>query len=263
MKKHFILFLIIFCSFITHAQSQNASIANDGKVWASLYQQRAAEYRALCYQAYNVAKLRLSIAVKQHHKKPYAVIADIDETLLDNSPYDAERAVNNQEFELKSWKQWTAKGICDTVPGGPEFFKYAASKGVEVFYITNRYEDERAGTLKNLQYYHLPNANNAHLILKQKESSKETRRQDILKTHDVILYCGDNLTDFDALYDNQPTEAARKTATNKLKSEFGDRYIVLPNPSYDDWESAIFQYNFKLTNAQKDSIIKAKLKTNR
>src|ERR1700748_1113301 len=114
MKKCFLIVLTAIFSITAYGQSSN-SIANDGKVWASLYQQRAAEYRALCYQAYNIAKLRLSIAVKQHHKKPYAVITDIDETLLDNSPYDAQRALSNQEFDSKAWKDWTAKAICDTV----------------------------------------------------------------------------------------------------------------------------------------------------
>jgi len=260
MKRIILLLLTSISVFLAKAQN-NPSIANSGKVWASLYQQRAAEYRALCFQAYNMAKLRLDIAVKQHHKKPIAVVTDIDETLLDNSPYDAQRAINNQEFDPKTWKAWTAKGICDTVPGAPAFFKYAASKGVTVFYITNRDEDERPGTVKNLKRYNLPYTDNAHLLLKQNTSSKESRRLDVLKTHEIILLCGDNLPDFDAVYDNHPTEANRKAATNKLKKEFGNRYIIIPNPSYDDWENAIFKYNNNLTDHQKDSIIRATIKT--
>jgi len=262
MKKGLLLILtsISFSSAFAQVNQAAASIANDGKVWASLYQQRAAEYKALCFQAYNIAKLRLDIALKQRHNKPYAVVTDIDETLLDNSPYDAQRALNNQEFDPTTWKEWTAKAICDTVPGAPAFFKYAATKGVSVYYVTNRDEDERPGTIKNLQLYNLPNADNEHLLLKQKTSSKETRRQDILKTHQIILLCGDNLADFDALYDNRPSEENRKATTEKLMNEFGDRYIILPNATYDDWEGAIFNYNYQLTGAQKDSVIKAKLK---
>lgn len=266
MKAVFKLaFLLLGLStFSTYAQSVNpnaASIANNGKVWASIYQQRAAEYRALCFQAYNIAKLRLDIALKQRHKKPLAVVTDIDETLLDNSPYDAQKAVNNQEYDLKDWKSWTGKGICDTVPGAPSFFKYAASKGVAVYHITNRDEDEREGTLKNLQRYNLPNADNTHLLLRQKTSSKENRRQEVLKKHQIILLCGDNLPDFDMLYDNHPPEANRKAITEKLRKEFGSKYIIIPNISYGDWEGAIFDNKSKLTNAQKDSVIKAKLGT--
>lgn len=261
MKKMFLLVTGCICLLSATAQNNSPSIANSGKVWASIYQQRAAEYRALCFQAYNIARLRLDIALKKHSKKPYAVVTDIDETLLDNSPYDAQRAIHNQEFDPKSWKEWTAKAICDTVPGAASFFKYAASKGVAVFYITNRDEDERPGTLKNLRLYGLPNVDDTHLLLKQSASTKEPRRLSVLKTHHIILLCGDNLPDFDALYDNHPPEQERKAATNKLMKQFGDRYIIIPNVSYDDWENALFQYNYNLNNAQKDSIIKSKLKT--
>jgi len=239
------------------------SIANGGKVWASLWQQRSAEYRALCFQAYNMARLRLDEALKQPGDKPLAVITDIDETVLDNSPYDAMRAAKNQEFDPKTWKAWTGKAIADTVPGAPAFFKYAASKGVAVFYITNRDEDERAPTLRNLLLYNMPNANDAHLLLRQTSSSKEARRQHVLKTHNVVLLCGDNLPDFDLLYDNKPAEQNRQAVTDQLKKDFGSKYIVIPNPSYGDFEGAFYNFNYKLTGAQKDSVIRAKVKADK
>jgi 5'-nucleotidase (lipoprotein e(P4) family) len=244
-------------------KTDSMSIVNNGKVWASLYQQRAAEYKALCFQAYNTAKERIDKAVKTRSKKPYAVVTDIDETLLDNSPYDAARAIKNLDFDSKTWKQWTAKGIADTVPGAPSFFKYAASKGVKIFYITNRDEDERAGTLKNLQLYHLPNADSAHLLLRNGASSKETRRQQVLKTHNILLLCGDNLPDFDALYDNKPTEESRAATTEKLRKEFGKRYIIIPNPSYGDFEGALFKFSYNLPVKQRDSIIRALTKVDK
>ncbi|WP_158827151.1 5'-nucleotidase, lipoprotein e(P4) family [Mucilaginibacter lacusdianchii] len=239
------------------------SLVNGGKVWSSLWQQRSAEYQALCFQAYNIAKLRLDEALKEPGGKPLAVVTDIDETVLDNSPYDAMRAVNNQDYDVATWKAWTAKAQCDTVPGAPSFFKYAASKGVAVFYVTNRDEDERAGTIKNLQMYGLPNADNEHLILKTGSSSKESRRQQVLNKYNIVLLCGDNLPDFDVLYDNHPTEQNRQAVTQKLMQQFGSRYIVIPNPSYGDWEGATFNFNYKLSPAQKDSVIKAHLKVDK
>jgi 5'-nucleotidase (lipoprotein e(P4) family) len=238
----------------------NTSIANDGKVWAAVFQQRAAEYKALCFQAYNMAKLRVDEATKQANGKPLAVVTDIDETLLDNSPEGARAALNNEDFNAAAWKKWTAQAAADTVPGAPDFFKYAAAKGVTVFYITNRDEDERAGTLKNLQRYNLPFADDSHLLLKGKSSSKETRRQQVLANYNIVLLCGDNLADFDALYDNHPAEANRTATTEQLKQKFGSKYIVLPNPSYGDWEGSLFKFNYKLTQAQKDSLIRAAVK---
>lgn len=236
------------------------SIANNGKVWAAIYQQRAAEYKALCFQAYNLARLRVDEKWTHYHMKPYAIVTDIDETLFDNSPYNAKRALNNLDYDASTWKQWTARGACDTVPGAPSFLKYAASKGIEIFYITNRAEDERAGTLQNLKLYGLPNADDTHLLLKKNTSSKEARRQDVLKSHIIILLCGDNLGDFDALYDGAPSEEERKATTQKLMTQFGSRYIVIPNPGYDDWEKALYNYPVTIGNAEKDSIIKAKVK---
>lgn len=266
MKKIKLLFPLLICLLFCgqlHAQHPAlSSINNSGKAWALLYQQRAAEYKALCFQAYNIAKLRLDEALKHRGKKPLAVVTDIDETVLDNSPYDAERAINNLDFDLATWKQWTAKGVADTVPGVASFFKYAAKKGVTIFYISNRDEDERAGTLKNLKLYNLPNADNAHLILKQETSSKEARRQQVLKKYNIVLLCGDNLPDFTALYDNKPAEDKRMEVTEQLKKQFGNRYIVLPNSAYGDFESAIFKFK-KLTDRQKDSVIRVTIKTDK
>ncbi|QJD97468.1 5'-nucleotidase, lipoprotein e(P4) family [Mucilaginibacter robiniae] len=267
MKRTFLLIsglaLLAACSTArkTIITPTNASIANSGKVWASLWQQRSAEYHALCFQAYNIAKLRLDEIIKQSPGKPYAIVTDIDETVLDNSPYDVQRAVHNQDYDAATWKQWTALAQCDTVAGAPSFFKYAASKGVTVFYITNRDEDERTGTLKNLQRYQMPYADNEHLLLKTGSSSKESRRQQVLKNYTIALLCGDNLPDFDAAYDSHPAELNRQAATVNLLSKFGSRYIILPNPSYGDFEGALFHYNYKLSPMQKDSIIKANIKT--
>lgn len=261
MKKLLSLFFIIVIVTCT-ANAQDAgklSIVNGGKVWALLYQQRAAEYKALCFQAYNLARLRLDEALKHKGKKPLAVITDVDETVLDNSPYDAARAIKDKDFDLAAWKAWTAKGIADTVPGAPSFFKYAASKGVAVFYITNRDEDERDGTTKNLKLYNLPNADKTHIFLKQSISSKETRRQEILKNYNVVLYCGDNLPDFDSAYDNKPLQDSRNAATERLKKYFGNKYIVIPNMAYGDFENAFFG-NQKLNAAQKDSVLRSIVK---
>jgi 5'-nucleotidase (lipoprotein e(P4) family) len=262
MKIKYGICAILLCAATASFAQSTPSTVNNGKVWASLWQQRAAEYKALCFQAYNIARLRIDEAVKHKGGKPLAVVTDIDETLLDNSPEDARAAINNQDFDTKAWKSWTSKGIADTVPGAPSFFKYAASKGVTVFYITNRDEDERPGTMKNLQLYQLPFADDAHLLLKTTTSSKEARRQEVLKKYNIVLLCGDNLADFDAFYDNHASEQSREASTQKLTRQFGSKYIVLPNPSYGDFEGALFKFNYKLTPAQKDSVIKAVIKVN-
>jgi 5'-nucleotidase (lipoprotein e(P4) family) len=235
-----------------------SSMVPDGKLFTSVFQQKAAEYKALCFQAYNIARMRLD-QYPPSSNKPLAIITDIDETILDNSPYAVHQALLGHDYDQSSWYEWTVKGAADTVPGAPSFFKYAASKNVTIFYITNRDERERAGTLKNLEKYNLPFADSAHLILRQNASSKETRRQVVASSYEIALLLGDNLADFSNLFDKK-TEEERAQNTRNSAAQFGNKFIVLPNPDYGDWESVLYDYNYKLTLAQKDSVLKSRLK---
>ena len=236
-------------------QVQQKSLQVDGKIYAAFFQQRAAEYQALSQQAYNVAKMRLDEAIANKGAKPLAIVTDIDETFLDNSYYAVEMARQGKTWSQETWANWTSKGIATPLAGSLDFFQYAASKGVQIFYVTNRYEVERPGTLANLEKYNYPIQSAQNLILRSKESSKEARRQNISKDYDIVLLLGDSLTDFSSLFDNHKSEKERAAAVETLKSEFGKRFIVLPNVGYGDWESAIFDYKYDLTQQQRDSII--------
>lgn len=264
MKKISVIALFVISACSTSKQiSQTRSplpqnIVINGKVFTSLFQQKAAEYRALCFQAFNMASIRVEESLKAPGR-PKAIITDIDETILDNSAYDVHQTLQGKDYESVSWSDWIAKSNADTVPGSAAFLKYAASMGITIFYITNRNEKERKGTLLNLQKFNLPNADNAHLILKQEVSSKEPRRQKVAATHDIILLLGDNLADFSEMFDKKPLEE-RNRNTDNLAAEFGKRFILIPNPVYGDWESAVYKYSNTFTAAQKDSAVKSNLK---
>ncbi|MEO5564698.1 MAG: 5'-nucleotidase, lipoprotein e(P4) family [Chitinophagaceae bacterium] len=257
----FFTFSILACSAPNRivAPSTSGQLVVDGKLWSSIFQQRAGEYKALCLQAYNIARLRLDEALKESMSKPLAIITDIDETFLDNSPYSVHQAMQGKDYEPSTWYEWTGKGIADTLTGSLAFFNYAASKNVTIYYITNREEKERAGTLSNLQRFRFPFADNEHLILKQTESSKEARRRQVLTTHNVVLFLGDNLADFSSLFDKK-SEIERDQNVQQLAAEFGKKFIVLPNANYGGWEDAIYENSRQWSPAQKDSLIRMKLK---
>lgn len=263
MKKY-ILTLSVFvlgCATRTVPVNQSAqNITANGKLFASLYQQRAAEYRALCYQAFNLARLRIDQALTATHEKPLAIVTDIDETVLDNSPYDVKQSMVGKDYEQKSWEDWTSRAAADTLAGAVSFLTYASSKGIKIFYLTNRAETERKGTLVNLVRFNFPDAVDANLILKAAVSSKEDRRRKIAETHEIVMLMGDNLADFSALFDKKPGDERLRNVTS-LQEEFGKKFIVLPNPVYGDWETSLYQYNYNLTPARKDSIIKQTLKS--
>lgn len=249
-------FSFLFACKAPKQVEKHTALVPYGPTFAALWQQRAAEYKALCFQAYNIARVRLNEDLQRGSDKPMAIVTDIDETVLDNSPYTVHTAIKGESYSEKSWAEWTSKAIADTVPGALSFLQYAASKGVHVYYITNRGESERAATLQNLQRWNFPDADNEHLVLKTTTSSKEARRQHLAQTHQIILLMGDNLGDFAAIFDKQPVDK-RDEVTKQAAAEFGNRFIVLPNPMYGDWLPAMFQYNYKQNI---DSILQLQLR---
>ena len=257
-----LLCLFIFSCRVQHNTSSNVKappLVTQGPLWGAVWQQKASEYKALCYQAYNIARLQLDEILKAPHSKPLAVVTDIDETILDNSPYQVHSALMNEKYSDSSWIVWTKRVDCDTVPGGLSFFSYAKSRGADVFYITNRLEEEREQTLKELQRWNFPDASNDHLILKTTGSGKEPRRAVVAQTHDIVMLFGDNLSDFSAVFDKQPLDK-RNATTRDNATLFGTKFIVLPNVMYGDWEGMLYQYKHTLPPATKDSIIISGLK---
>ena len=252
------LYLLLVVGGCTASKTpvHDGSVSIQGKRYSAFYQQQAGEYRALCYQAFNIARLRVD--EWKPGNRPTAIITDVDETILDNSPYAVKQTAKGIDHTPADWEAWTALGVCDTVPGALSFLKYAASRGIEVFYLTNRLEVEREGTMKNLQRFNFPNVDDKHMLLKR-VANKEARRNTVLQTHDVLLLMGDNLSDFSALFDKKNT-SVRNANTDSVSALFGKRFIVLPNSTYGDWESAYFNHNYNLTLPQKDSLINQALK---
>jgi len=229
----------------------------NGKLFTALFMQRAAEYRALCLQGYNAARMRIENYAGTG--KPKAIITDIDETIFDNSAYAVHQAYMGKEYVSADWYSWTDRAEADTMPGAGVFLNYVASKNIHIFYVTNREERERTGTLKNLQRFALPDADETHLLTRRKSSSKEDRRQEVMQNYDVVLLMGDNLADLSDLFDKK-TEAERKANVDAVSALFGKKFIVFPNPNYGDWENSLYQYNYKLTQAQKDSVMRSVLR---
>ena len=159
--------------------------------------------------------------------KPIAIVSDIDETFMNTSYYAVECGKNNTEFQYKTWEKWTAKAEATPLAGAVEFFQYAAQKGVEIFYVTNRKESEREGTTLNIKRYHFPFQGDDHLIFRTAERSKENRRINIAKDYHIVLLLGDNLADFDKDFDVLTPEGRCK-AVEKNSSVQSISYYPTP-----------------------------------
>ncbi len=265
-KKYLLIFGLIASSFFTtqfssaffaqQATQPQTAADNEYQVSGILFQQKAAEYRALCFQAFNWAKITLDMDEKNRkklpkaeRKKPRAVVVDIDETVLDNSPAQAANVKNRAPFDLKNWYAWGEMRKAKAIPGAVEFLNYAASKGVKVFYISNRDEAQKQATIDNLKSAGFQDIDTENVLLRDKESTKEPRRQMISQKYRIAILMGDNLNDLSNVFERKSV-ADRFAEVDKVKNDFGAKFIVLPNAMYGDWESAIYEYQ-RLTEAQK------------
>ena len=232
---------------------------------AVLWVQRSAEYRAAAAQAYRAAADHLDVALKQadwdalvpeergnaaRGLKP-AVILDIDETVLDNSPYQARLVRDGAEYSDPSWDAWVEERKAKAVPGVVEFARAANARGITLVYISNRAVHLKQATLDNLRSEGLPVADDSVFLglgtvvadCEQDGSEKDCRRQLAGRKYRVLMQFGDQLGDFARIYDNSP--AGRQALLDRYDGWFGERWWMLPNPTYGSWEPALFDNDWR------------------
>jgi 5'-nucleotidase (lipoprotein e(P4) family) len=262
-SRRYLLGLVLVLSNSIFVLGQQAvpqpATSLDYQTAAVLYMQKAAEYRALTYQAFNIARLRLDADLdkknlkrlpKAERKMPRAIVVDIDETVLDNSPSQARGITTNTPYNSKDWYAWTNMRKAKAVPGAVEFLNYAVSKGVKVFYISNRDEqNEKQATLENLKSVGFQDVSADNVFLRTAESGKDARRAMVTAKHRIVLLMGDNLDDFTSAFERKSV-TDRFAEVDKVRDAWGSRFIVLPNAMYGTWENAIYEYQ-RLTEAQK------------
>ncbi|MCF8218083.1 MAG: 5'-nucleotidase, lipoprotein e(P4) family [Bacteroidales bacterium] len=252
------LFLVIGCTQEKPQSEDNKSVSDTKAkelpchplTYAALFQQVSAEKYALEYQAYHLAKLALNQDLADESiNQQRAVILDIDETVLDNSPYESMLVLQDTTYPYK-WKEWLQKADARLLAGVKDFLEYTANNGVEIFYVTNRKEEFRDVTLANLKKHQIPQANTRHLIMRTKTSSKTERRSKIKEDYHISLLIGDNLNDFSQIFEEKSNES-KKALIDNHKELFGSRFIILPNATYGDWEGAVYNYNYGLSEKEK------------
>ena len=236
--------------------------SNEYKVQAQVWTQNSAEYRALCFQAFNTAKINIDsfLSSEKKYDRPLAIITDVDETVLDNSPYDGRLILEDVSYDRESWVEWGNLEIAEAIPGSLEFLTYAYEKGIKVFYVSNRYSEQLESTINNLKRLGFPNVSESTVLLRSDSRSKSERRNSISDGHEVIMLIGDNLSDFNDKFEVKISEE-RINYTNEMRGNFGTKLIVLPNPNYGDWESNGLFGGESFDNIEKDSIRKSNIKS--
>ena len=247
---------IVSTYFVTVSPAQNGTpkVDNEYQVGATLFMQKSAEFRALCYQAFNWAQKTLDADDKKkkklpktERKKPRAVVVDIDETVLDNSPQQAYNIKHRLPFIQQEWYTWTNMRKAKPIPGALNFANYAKSKNVRIFYVSNRDEVEKTATMDNLKTAGFPDISGENVLLRQIDenkrpiSTKEPRRAAIAEKYRIVVLIGDNLNDLSNVFENKSVPD-RFAEVDKLRAIWGERFIVIPNAMYGAWESAIYEY---------------------
>lgn len=240
------------------------AVAADDNLNAVAWSQTAIEHDLIYLQTYRDAEARLLPALhdvrwgalsKADQAGPLknlrpAVILDIDETVLDNSPYQARVIKRGGEFNEADWAAWCREGRARALPGAVEFTRFAASHGIAVIYISNRAKDLDEVTLLNLRKAGLPvSGPEAFLGLgtvvegcEQAGSEKGCRRQLVSRHYRVLMQFGDQLGDFLDVSTN--TVAGRQQVVAPYLPWIGTRWFVLPNPTYGSWEPALFDNDY-------------------
>jgi 5'-nucleotidase (lipoprotein e(P4) family) len=232
-----LLLLIVSCAPkqppISTAPAAAAAPAPEAIRWV----RDSAEYHATLYQVYRLAITRVEQSVAKRTAGSWAVILDADETVLNNSLYQLERARLGLGFTPESWNTWVTRREATPLPGAAAFLARVRALGGRIAIVTNRTATECDDTRANFEAQGLPY--DAILCREAGQPSDKNPRFEAVRTGtafgsgpvDVVAFLGDNIRDFPG-----GTQEMRKKGDEAF-AEFGLRYFIFPNPLYGSFES--------------------------
>jgi 5'-nucleotidase (lipoprotein e(P4) family) len=243
--------------------SKPSDLAPSDNLNAVLWQQTAAEYHAHSLQSFKQAQLALELLLKQPTLSaaveqtgnfsglPPAVVVDVDETMLDNSAYQARLIKSGASFVESDWAAWCNERAALALPGAREFSNFANSRGVRIIYLSNRDVSLTEVTRQNLAELGFSDSSNTSTFLfRDKANQMDTKGQRRLfaaQKYRLVMLIGDNLGDFNEDY--KATVAARRTLVTDFSDYWGSRWIMIANPTYGSWEQSLYGFDNTLTPA--------------
>ena len=261
-SRNLLYFCLILYTFIDNIYAKGEEFDNSlqaQSMLSVLYAQSSAEYEASNIQTYVNAKSALdralndvtwTAAIEQKdnfENKPPAIILDIDETVLNNVPFQARSIIDGQSYPT-GWLDWMLEESSDAVAGVSGFLEYAQSKGVKIFYVTNRIAVAEDATRNNLKKLGLPLDTDRDVLLMKNEngwtSDKVSRRKLVAKDYRILLLIGDQLGDFLPLDETTLELDARKALADTYKHMWGSKWFMITNPMYGRWEASIYNNEY-------------------
>lgn len=238
---------------------------NDQTVMALVWVQKSAEYKALCYQAYNLAWQQAVQAKKQWRAgdKPLAMVFDCDDTIVALNQYNSvfvDKDIDPYKSMDNLHRWFNEHNQEEALPGAVQLLQKLQGAGLEIFYVTDRDAVvDKDASVRHFKAMGFPFVDKQHVLLKTKgEHGKQARFDAITKKYNVVAYLGDNENDFPFGSYGKAMEQ-REQLVDKNQQDFGHKYILVPNPMYGSWEFALARDYAKMTPAQKDRARKALL----
>jgi acid phosphatase len=199
------------------------------------------EYAVLARQVYRLAGLAVERYVSGTHDESWAVVLDIDETALDNSTYQLERAAYGLIFDEPSWRAWVNRREAAAVPGVLDFVTTVRRAGGHVAWITNRDVAVLEATRANLDLLGLWTDDDRLCAQKTSQPTKVVRRHEVVSgsgdcswagaPRHIVAFVGDQLGDFP-----EPAERIPGAGSDEA---FGLICFLIPNPMYGSWTTAV------------------------
>lgn len=164
-----------------------------------------------------------------------AIVADLDETVLDNTDLLGRDLLACHTYTTwDTWSDWEINGHPRLIPGAAAFFAQADRAGLAIYYISDRFQENKASTLATLKELGLPQVTDDHVLLYG--PTKEQRRAVVQKNHNIVLELGDSLTDFSEQFKGA-TADRQQELVNQYADRWGSTWIAFPNSSYGQWKS--------------------------
>ena len=255
MKSLRHIFLLLFIAFTGDSfASKDDKAFQEQSMLSVLYVQTATEFAANNIQTYTNAKDALlkgledsswTAALEQvdnfENKSP-AIILDVDETVLDNSNFQARTILSGLSYP-NGWAEWVNESNAGAVEGVYDFLHFADKKGVKIYYLTNRLESFREATKKNILKLGLPFEDDSVLLMRSEENlrDKTDRRKKIANENRIVLIIGDQLTDFISTKEAYVFHTERKKLAKKYSDLWGTKWFLVTNPTYGRWELSIYE----------------------
>ena len=228
-----------------------------------LWSQTSVEYKVAVTQSFSAARSNVEKALNDtswsaalEQTKGYeglkpAVIVDVDETVLDNSPFQARLVSAGIDYDHTLWEAWVNESNANAMPGAKGFIQFLKEKGVKIFYVTNRVIEEP--TVENIKQVLDPTVTSDDVLCKKEKpswgSDKTSRREVIAQDYRILLLVGDDYNDFTFLDKVSPENRIEKAKNHK--SYWGEKWILISNPLYGNWEKALYKYDYKMPDENK------------